>query len=156
MQYYLFQFVSILCKRLNKHKPNNASNKLFFKENWVGNQSYNLAIYPISIDLNGYFGHPGQSQNGPKWIPISKNLGLDTKIKSLGLSKQKLQFWDFLVPWTYFWLSEMAKKDNFGHSGQSEVSGNGLNQFPMPKNLGIDTKIKSVACSQLKLQFWPI
>ena len=34
--------------------------------------------------------------------------------------------------------------------------GNALNQFPMPKNLGIDTKIKSVACSEPKLQFWPI
>ena len=120
----------------------------------MGNQSYNLAIYPISIDLNGYFGHPGQYQNGPKWIPISKNLGLDTKIKSLGLSKQKLQFWDFLVPWTYFWLSEMAKKGNFGHSGQSEVPDNGSNGFPMVQNLGIDTKIKSLALSKPKLQIW--
>ena len=70
-------------------------------------------IYPISIDQNGHFGHSGQSQNGPKWFPISKNLRSDTKIKSLGLSKQNLQFWDFLVPWTYFWLSEMAKKRQF-------------------------------------------
>ena len=67
------------------------------------NQVSNLAIYPISIDKNAHFGHSGQSdvsQNGLKWFPMSKNLGIDTKIKSLGLSKQKLQFWYFLVPWT--------------------------------------------------------
>ena len=33
---------------------------------------------------------------------------------------------------------------------------NGPNRFPMPQNQGIDTKIKSVACSEPKLQFWPI
>ena len=44
---------------------------------------------------------------------------------------------------------------HFGHSGQSEVSENGPNGFPMPKNLGIDTKIKSLACSEPKLQIWP-
>ena len=74
--------------------------------------------------------------------------------KCLGLSKQKLQFWDILVPWTYFWLSEMAKKDNFGHSDQSEVPDNGSNGFPMVQNLGIDTKIKSLALSKPKLQIW--
>ena len=37
--------------------------------------------------------------------------------------------------------------------GQSEVSENGPNEFPIPKNLGIDTKIKSLACSEPKLQF---
>ena len=41
---------------------------------------------------------------------------------------------------------------NFGHSGQSEVSENSPNGFPMPKNMGIDTKIKSIACSEQQLQ----
>ena len=49
-----------------------------------------------------------------------------------------------------------GQNGHFGHSGQSEVTENGPNRFPMPKNLGIDTKIKSVACSEPKLQFWPI
>ena len=40
---------------------------------------------------------------------------------------------------------------HFGHSGQSEVSENGPNEFLMPKNLGIDTKIKSLACIEPKL-----
>ena len=40
-------------------------------------------------------------------------------------------------------MAEMATNSHFGHSGQSEMSENGLNGFPMPKNLGIDTKIKS-------------
>ena len=31
----------------------------------------------------------------------------------------------------------------------------GPNGFPMPKNLGIDTKIKSLACSERKLQIRP-
>ena len=35
---------------------------------------------------------------------------------------------------------------------QSEESENGPNGFPMPKNLGIDTKIKFLACSEQKLQ----
>ena len=48
----------------------------------------------------------------------------------------------------------MAKKDNFGHSGQSEESDNGPNGFPMSQNLGIDTKIKSLALSKPKLQIW--
>ena len=52
-------------------------------------------------------------------------------------------------------MAEMAAYGLFGHSGQSEMSENGLNGFPMPKNLGIDTKIKSLACSEPKLQIWP-
>ena len=48
-----------------------------------------------------------------------------------------------------------SQNGHFGHSGQSGVSGNGLNRFPMPKNLGIDTKIKSLTCSEPKLQFRP-
>ena len=31
----------------------------------------------------------------------------------------------------------------------------GPNGFPMPKNLGIDTKIKSLACSERKSQIRP-
>ena len=31
----------------------------------------------------------------------------------------------------------------------------GPNGFPMPKNLGIDAKIKSLACSERKLQIRP-
>ena len=52
----------------------------------------------------------------------------------------------------------VAKNDHkwrFGHSGQSEVFENGPNGFPMPRNLGIDTKIKSLACSERKLQIRP-
>ena len=40
----------------------------------------------------------------------------------------------------------MAKIGHFGHSGQSEEFENSPNEFPIPKNLGIDTKIKSLAC----------
>ena len=57
----------------------------------------------------------------------------------------------------YFGHSSQSKvpNDHFGHSGESEVSANGLNRFPMPKILGIDTKIKSLTCSEPKLQFKP-
>ena len=44
---------------------------------------------------------------------------------------------------------------SFGHSGPSGVSENSPNEFPMPQNLGIDTKIKSLACSEPKLQILP-
>ena len=53
-------------------------------------------------------------------------------------------------------MAKMATNGHFGHSGQSEVFENGPNQFPIPKNLGIDTKIKSLTCSEPKLQFRPI
>ena len=49
----------------------------------------------------------------------------------------------------------MATNGHFGQSGQSKLSENSPNEFPIPKNLGIDTKIKSVACSEPKLQIWP-
>ena len=51
------------------------------------------------------------------------------------------------------WL-KWPPNGHFGHSGQSEVFENGPNGFPMPKNLGIDTKIKSLACSEQKLEIW--
>ena len=47
----------------------------------------------------------------------------------------------------------MTTNGDFGNTGQSEESDNGPNGFPMPKNLGIDTKMKSPACSEPKLQF---
>ena len=40
----------------------------------------------------------------------------------------------------------MATNGRFGHLSQSEVSEIGPNEFPMAYNLGIDTKIKSLAC----------
>ena len=66
---------------------------------------------------------------------------LRTKVTNLGM---------FIA----LWLAELAKKGHFGHSGQSEVSENGPNEFLIPKNLGIDTKNKSLACSEPKLQIW--
>ena len=49
----------------------------------------------------------------------------------------------------------MATNGRFGHLGQSEVSENGPNEFPMPQNLGIDTKIKYLAHLEPKLKIWP-
>ena len=49
----------------------------------------------------------------------------------------------------------MAKNDLYGHLGVAEVSENGPNEFPMAQNLGIDTKIKSLACLEAKLQILP-
>ena len=49
----------------------------------------------------------------------------------------------------------MATNCHFGHSDQSEVSGNGIIGFPMHKNIVMDTKIKALACSEPKLQIWP-
>ena len=43
----------------------------------------------------------------------------------------------------------------FQPPGQSEASGNGPKLFPIPKNLGLDTNIKSLACLEAKLQILP-
>ncbi len=44
----------------------------------------------------------------------------------------------------------MVTNGHYGHLGVAEVSENGPNEFPMAQNLGIDTKIKSLACSEPK------
>ena len=80
---------------------------------------------------------------------VQTGLNPMTKIRSLAFSEPKYNLGRFIS----LWLAEMATNGHFGHSGQSEVSANGPNGFPMPKNLGIDTKIKSLACSEPKLQF---
>ena len=49
----------------------------------------------------------------------------------------------------------VAMNGHFGHLGVAEVSENGPNEFPMAQNLDIDTKIKSLACSEQKLLIWP-
>ena len=49
----------------------------------------------------------------------------------------------------------MSLRGHFGHAGQSEVSENGPNEFAMPQNPGIYTKISFLACSEPKLQVWP-
>ena len=47
----------------------------------------------------------------------------------------------------------MTTNGDFGHSDQSDESDNGPNGFPMSQNLGIDTRIKSLALSKPKLHF---
>ena len=49
----------------------------------------------------------------------------------------------------------MPLRGHFGHAGQSEVSENGPNEFAMPQNPRIYTKILFLACSEPKLQVWP-
>ena len=44
--------------------------------------------------------------------------------------------------------------DNHFTWGRCETSGNSFNQLPIPKNLGIDTKIKSLALLEPKLRDW--
>ena len=50
---------------------------------------------------------------------------------------------------------KIAKNGHFGHSGQSEVLHNDAIEFPMGQKLGIDIQIKSLVCSECKLQIWP-
>ena len=80
---------------------------------------------------------------------MPENLGIDTKVKSLAGSEQKLQIWPFCH-------SLVAINDDlatFGHPGQSGASENGPNGFPISQNLGMDTRIKSLALSKPKLHF---
>ena len=88
-------------------------------------------------------------ENGPNGFPMPRNLGIDTKIKSLACSEQKLQIW----PFSHILVVMNGHKWRFGDPGQSGTSENGPNGFPMPENLGMDTKIKSLALSKPKLHF---
>ena len=85
-------------------------------------------------------------KNGPKWFPIATNLQIDTKVKSLGLSKLK-----FTVPnfdrrndqkWPFWQLRSIWGSDN------------GPKEFSMSQNLEIDTKIKSLGLSKQNLRIW--
>ena len=49
---------------------------------------------------------------------------------------------------------EVTNKWPFGHSSHSEGHESDLNEFLIPKKLGIDTKIKSLVCLDSKLQIW--
>ena len=66
------------------------------------------------------FGHPGQSgasENGPNEFPMSQNLGLDTRINSLALSKPKLHFGGFrgeIWPSCLLFLIFLVSKPVFG------------------------------------------
>ena len=107
------------------------------------------------MTTNDHFGNSGPSEvseNGPNEFPMPKNLGIDTKTKSLACSEPKFPIWPFYLILTD---PKMATNGHFGNSGQSEVSENGPNEFPIPKNLGIDTKIKSLACPEPNLSIWP-
>ena len=77
------------------------------------------------MTTNGDFGYSGQSEesgNDTNGFPMSQNLGIDTKIKSLGLSKQKLQIWPFSGIFGFLYLNEIDVRglktlsylDNFG------------------------------------------
>ena len=77
------------------------------------------------MTTNGDFGHSGQSEESdyrPNGFPMSQNLGIDTKIKSLGLSKQKLRIWPFSGIYGFLYLNEIDVRglktlsylDNFG------------------------------------------
>ena len=100
----------------------------------------------------GHLGHSELSENGPNEFPMPQNLVIDnqnqvsimlrTKVTSLAI------LWSFEWPW-------MAENGHFGHVGQSEVSENGPNEFAMPQNPRIYTKILFLACSEPKLQVWP-
>ena len=91
------------------------------------------------------------SGNGTIGFPMYKNIVIDTKIKAQACSKPKVQIW----PFELILSGQMATNGHFGHSDQSEVSGNGIIGFPMHKNIVMDTKIKALACSEPKLQIWP-
>ncbi len=111
----------------------------------------NLAILTGQNIHKRLFGHSGQSavsENGPNGFLIPKNQWIGTKFKSLACSEPKLNIGPFSIILT-------GHKWTFGHSGQSEESGHDHNEFLMPTNLGIDTKIKSLTCSEPKLQIWP-
>ena len=78
---------------------------------------------------------------------MPKNLGIDIKIKSLVSPQAKLEnyplkgFWTSYSPPTLFFPSSL-----FSESWKCS------HLIPIPKNMGIDTKIKSLASPQAKLE----
>ena len=91
---------------------------------------------------NGCFGHSGQydvSEDIHIGFPMYNNMGINTKIKSLA----KLTDLAILA---YFQWPKWPLNGHVGHPGQPKVSENGPFLFPIFKTMGIDTKIKSLAC----------
>ena len=76
------------------------------------------------------------SVNGPKWFDISKNLK--------HVSNRQV------TPRSYPWPPTVRTGCSCS-SGPSESSGNGPKWFAIPKNLVLDTKIKSLCCSEAEL-----
>ena len=72
-------------------------------------------------------------------FPMYNNMGINTKIKSLAKHTD-------LAILAYFQWPKWPLNGHVGHPGQPKVSENGPFLFPMFKNMGIDTKIKSLAC----------
>ena len=90
---------------------------------------------------NGCFGHSGQydvSEDIHIGFPMYNNMGINTKIKSLAKHTD-------LAILAYFQWPKWPLNGHVGHPGQPKVSENGPFLFPMFKNMGIDTKIKSLA-----------
>ena len=79
---------------------------------------------------------------------MPNNLGIDTKIKSLAILEQKLR--DTAASLTSQ-SAHFPARYPF-HLGRCKTSGNSFNQLPIPNNLGVDTKIKSLAILEPKLR----
>ena len=141
----LYQWISHAQRPADRHR-NQVSSILRTKvRSWP--------FYHILGSHKWRFGHSGKSgvsENGPNGFPMPKNLGIDTKIKSLAGSGLKLEVGHF----TIFWVAINAHKWRFGHSGQSEVFENGPNGFPMLKNLGMDTKNQVSSMLRTKARSW--
>ena len=63
------------------------------------------------IIKNGHLGHSGHSEvskYGLNGFPMSKNLGIDIKIKTLALSKPKLQIGSFSGIFGFLYLNEIG------------------------------------------------
>ena len=84
------------------------------------------------------------SENDPNEFPMPPNLRIDTKIRLVGCSEPKLQVWP-----CYGNLS--GHNGHICHLGHCDVSKNGHKEFPIPQNLGIDTKITFPSCSEPNL-----
>ena len=85
---------------------------------------------------------------GPKCFSITKTMGLDTKIKTL------TQSYNF-TPWSCPWPPTAPPPCSWP-SDQSEAPENGPKLFSIPKNLGLDTKLKCLAWPEAKLQYMQI
>ena len=63
------------------------------------------------IIKNGHLGHSGHSEvskYGLNGFPMSKNLGIDIKIKTLVLAKAKLQIGSFSGIFGFLYLNEIG------------------------------------------------
>ena len=116
-------------------------------------QTLSNFYWPEMVNHN----HSDQSEvsgNGPKWFAIPNNLVLENKIKWRYNTRSLSCFMALLLGPAHPDKCHLAFGPLRLKIAWPCLLHYGPNEFLIPKNLGIDTKNKFLACSERKLQIW--